>query len=364
MKEPPIQNLVTLTAVGDIMLGDGPACAGHGVGSAIKKGGVIPIFKNVEPLVKKGDIAFGNLEAVVSDKGIDSSKMKPFLMRAHPDTLKGLDFAGFNVLSLANNHSMQYGEDGLKETIDNLSKHHIRYVGVGSSLEDARRPLLFTIKGIKVAFLAYCLIPDKTAYISTSNPEEIYSDINKAKTIVDIVIVSMHWGDEFIEMPSPDQIQFAHRIIDSGANLILGHHPHILQGIEQYHNGLVAYSLGNFIFDLNYLVELRSSVILECRLSKNGIVDYELHPVYIDKYYRPIVLNGEEKNRALLKLKRLSSILGKVTECNIQEYEKKVTERRRNVKRRVILYFIRNIYRYQWQYTWNNTIQYLKKKMI
>jgi len=363
MKERPIQTLVTLTAVGDIMLGDGPVTVGHGVGSTIKKNGVVPVFKDVESIIKKGDIAFGNLESVVSNKDMDINNMKSSFLRAHPDTIEGLNFAGFNVLSLANNHSRQYGEDGIKDTIDNLSKYHIRYIGVGSSFEEARIPLHLTIKGIKIAFLAYCLVPDKTAYISITSPEEIYSDTKKTKVAADFVIVSLHWGNEFIEIPSPDQIRFAHRIIDSGASLILGHHPHILQGIEQYHNGLIAYSLGNFIFDLNYLGELRSSVILECQFSKSGIVSYKQHPVYIEKHYNPIMLKGNEETKALQKLERLSLILKKAAEGNMQEYENKVAKRRRSVKRRMIFYFIRNIYRYEWQYTWSNIIKYFKKKL-
>jgi len=364
VKKELLSNVITLTAVGDIMLGDGPACAGHGVGSSMKRKGSITLLKNIEPFVKRGDIAFGNLECVVSNYNIVPNKMKLFPMRAHPDTLEGLVSAGFNMLSLANNHIMEYGKEGLQETIDHLSGHGIKYIGISSSIENSRRLNTLTIKGVKFIFLAYCLVPDKTVYNINTNPEEIYRDIKDAKTFTDIVIVSVHWGKEFIEIPSPDQIQIAHQMINSGANLILGHHSHILQGIEQYHQGLIAYSLGNFVFDVNYLEELRSSVILECRFSRNGIVDYDLHPVYIDKHYRPVVLEGEEKNRALLTIKQLSSNLKNAARDDIQEYEKKVNKRRRSIRKRMMRYFMRNIYRYPWQYTWHTIIKYMKKKLL
>jgi poly-gamma-glutamate synthesis protein (capsule biosynthesis protein) len=361
MKAPLIPGLITLIAVGDVMLGDSPLCPGHGVGSLIKKEGVVPLFEQVAPIMKKGDIVFGNLEAVLSSKGINPRKTNSLLMRAAPQSVKGLKLVGFNVFSIANNHSLEHGEQTVTETKDILSRHGIKHVGIGRTSAESRQPLILEIKGINIAFLAYCLVPDKTAYISTDDPEEICSDVKKAKARADLAVVSIHWGNEYMEKPSPYQIVLAHRIIDSGTDVILGHHPHVLQGIEIYHNGLIAYSLGNFIFGMNYIEETRESIILNCQLSKHGVVGYELHPLYSKEKYNPVILGGEDRIRVLTRLKQLSSKLEKDSACNTQEYEKKVTELRTSASKRMMKYFLLNIYRYPPLFTIKTILNYLKK---
>lgn len=359
---------VTLMAVGDIMLGDHPLYIGHGVGAKIKKWGTIYPFKQVASILKGGAFVFGNLEAPLSSKEMDNKHPSSLIMKALPESVEGLKYAGFNILSLANNHALEHGEESLFETINILLQNNINPIGVDSDISKAREPLILDIKGITIAFLAYCLVPDKTAYISIKNPEEICSDAKKVKSHADVVVVSLHWGSEYIEKPSPSQIRLAHQIIDSGADLILGHHPHVLQGIEEYHNGLVAYSLGNFVFDLNCVEETRSTVILECTLSKEGVVGYKLVPMHINDQYVPHLLQGEKGEPLLARLSKLSTELKGDKSADYeekeQEYKRCVEVIRKRASRRMMRYFISNIYRYPIRFTFKTAVDYLKKHFL
>lgn len=365
----PQRSSVALMAVGDIMLGNHSTCVGHGVNTKIKKKGANYPFLQIVSTLRKGDIVFGNLEAVLSNNGVNRKQLSSVSMRAMPEAVEGLIYAGFNILSLANNHALEHDEEALFETMNTLSQHNIKYVGVDSDIAKARESLIMHIKGITIAFLAYCLVPDKTAYISIKDTEEICLDVHKTKSQADIVVVSLHWGSEYIESPSPSQIRLAHQIIDSGANIILGHHPHVLQGVESYKGGIIAYSLGNFVFDLTYLEETRSSTILECSLSKEGVADYKLHPVYINNQYAPYLLQGKEGEALLTKLDKLSLELNEENLVKVnykeqeREYKKEVEVLRRRASRRMMRYFIRNIYRYPPRFASQIITGYLRKHL-
>ena len=357
---------VTLTAVGDIMLGES-LCVGHGVGSKIKEKGPNFPFLQVASALKIGDIVFGNLEAVLSNSSMNKKRLSSVRVRAMPEAVEGLKYAGFNILSLANNHILEHGEEALFETMSILSGRNIKYVGAGPDAAKAREPLMLEIKGITIAFLSYCLVPDKTAYISIKDPKEICIDAQKAKSRADTLVVSIHWGSEYITRPSPSQIKLGRQIIDSGANIILGHHPHVLQGVESYKDGVIAYSLGNFVFDLVFLEETRNSVIADFGLSKKGIVNYKLSPIYIDEQYAPRPLQGEKKDDLLTRLDTLSLELKEENLGNYEErekeYKKQVEVLRRHASKRMMRYYARNIYRYPPQFVFQTAIEYLRKHL-
>jgi poly-gamma-glutamate synthesis protein (capsule biosynthesis protein) len=358
---------VSLIAVGDIMLGDHPLYVGRGVGAKIKEREPTFPFSEVAFKLKEGDVVFGNLEAVLSNRGIDSKRLSSVSLRATPEAVAGLTYASFNILSLANNHILEHGEDAVSETMAVLSRHDIKYVGVNTDVTKDREPLIADAKGIKIAFLAYCLVSDKTAYISINDPEEICFDVRKAKPQADIVVVSLHWGNEFMEKPSPSQIRLAHQIIDAGADVILGHHPHVLQGVESYKGAIIAYSLGNFIFDQIFLEETRFGVILECLLSKDGVAGYKLLPTYTDDEYVLHLLQGQAKETSLAKLEALSSELMNETRAGNGEKERDYAERveilKNRVSRKTRGYFIRNLYRYPPRFAWQLAMGYLRKRL-
>lgn len=321
------------------MLGDGPLNLSFGVASSIRKAGGDSIFKVVKPILERGDIVFGNLEAVLASGILGKTAPEHRSLIGSPSSVSSLKQAGFNVLSIANNHALEYGNTAMLDTIEHLKKELIRTIG--QNLE------IIEINGIKLAFLAYCLIDDPTAYTPTKNPDQIYSQIKKAKSVADLVIVSMHWGDEFIQKPSLMQIKMAHKMIDSGASLIIGHHPHVVQGMEKYNNGLIAYSLGNFVFDMGYIPETRKSIILECSINCTGnITEYNIHPIYINDNLQPVHLSGVEREQALDDIERLSRCIYERGENYLESYEVELCSRRKHARKKMKLQFIKNIYRY------------------
>lgn len=314
--------MIKLTAVGDIMMG-------NEVEAMIKRYGMKFPFQHVRSILKNSDITFGNLEAPLTNETIkavwdytkiidtplviDGKVFRNVYCRAMPSSVEGLIYAGFDVVSLANNHILDYGETGLFDTMKILSEHNIKYIGAGKNINDARKPVIIQVKNMKVGFLAYSDVylasRQKPGVAST---KYIKKDIRKLKDKVDITVVSIHGGMCIADHPLPDEIKMMHSIIDSGASLILRHHPHVIQGIEHYNKGVIVYSLGNFVFDCNIdplekdLAKARESMIFQCKLSKEGIEETEIIPVYINDYYQPEVLSRNDKDKILSKMEKLS----------------------------------------------------------
>jgi len=298
------------SAVGDISLGDHPLCAGIGAHSKFRNINPNFPFQKVQNEFNKADVLFGNLECTLSTKGLEKTNYHSIQMRGQPGYITGLVNAGFDVLNLANNHSMQHGEDTFKETIDILNEHKIKYCGVSDNFNDQTIPGLVEKNNLKISFLGYSLRPrqyfEQQPLYTEGTASGIKDDILRIKEKVDIVIVSLHWGDEFIDHPSPEEIKLAHEIIDSGANLVIGHHPHVLRGIEQYKNGYIVYSLGNFVCDMSWDESLRQTMIFSCDLSSTGINNVEYTPAYINNDFQPELLSGKEKELMLNKINLLS----------------------------------------------------------
>jgi len=319
---------VTLMAVGDVMLGGN-------VGRIMVKEGWEHPFKYVAETLREADIVFGNLPTPLSlHSQPNPSKPKGYpVLKADPEAVQGLVYAGFNVLSLANNHILDFGDKALFDTMEILKKAGINYVGAGRNEAEARSPLIIPFGDFRVAFLAYsCSYPaakNRPGCAPIKLPI-IRKDVEKTKKLANIVIVSLHHGLEYSDYPVPAHISLAHKIIDSGADLILGHHPHVLQGIERYNSGVIVYSLGNFVHDLTDPEAKREalencalakiggikfdpddrrpneSIIFKCTLSKTGVSDISLIPIYINDLYQPTILEGREKEGVLHRIEELS----------------------------------------------------------
>jgi len=273
-------------------------------------------FSNLEEILENHDISFCNLEAPFTTQG--RKLEKKFNFRINPERVRYLKDAGFDIVSLANNHSMDYGKEGLIDTIDTLNNSEILYSGAGINIGDARKIKIIERKGIKFAFLGYstaysgefCAGP-KNPGIAYANNEWIKEDINKARNLADIVIVSYHGGTEKSYSPTERQKELARLAINSGANIVLGHHPHVLQGIEEYKKGLIAYSLGNFAFGAYRGSEIREGVLLQIKVNKFGIQDYSLIPIDISPKarYQPKLLEGKEKQAVLDRINKYSEYI-------------------------------------------------------
>lgn len=329
------EDCITLTAVGDIMLGEG-------VQRNIQQYGIEFPFEHVFSFLKDSDITFGNLEAPLTnhDKKYvwDYSKIldQPIIIngkeygnsiycKSIPEASQCLKYAGFKIASLANNHIMDYGEEGLFDTIRELDKINIKSVGAGTNIFEAKQPVIFQIKGIKIGFLAYCdtyIASKRRAGVSPTNRIKI--DIQNLRTKVDHVIVSIHQGSDISEYPSKREIDFLHTIIDQGAILILRHHPHVVQGMEHYKNGLILYSLGNFVFDYAIdplwkdMEKARDAIIFQCIISKEGIIKYDIIPVHLNKLFQPEPIVGDGKYAFLQQFNELSTKLIELEKNEIQ----------------------------------------------
>ncbi len=218
-------------------------------------------FASVPESIKTADIAFANLECPASFRGKPyPGKPEEVTFRANPASLFGLKYAGFDVVSLANNHTNDYGPLALQDTLASLNQLDIASCGAGSSEYEARKPAILERNGIRLAFLAYAEPiwsvvaaedgPPVKAGVAVLREEDIVADIQQAAKLADGVLVSLHWGEEFHQVPRESDRALARRLIDAGALAILGHHPHVLQGAEWYRQGLIIYSMGNFVFDM------------------------------------------------------------------------------------------------------------------
>lgn len=302
---------IKFSAVGDIALGDHPLCVGFGAHSKFKSMSVTFPFERIMGHLRKADIVFGNLECTLSEKGLRKNRYKSVQMRGKTEYVKGLVAAGFKILNLANNHSMQHGQEAFIETVNLLESHGIYCCGINGDSYFTTKPIIFEMNDIKLSFLGYSLRPrqyftDAPLY-SEGILAGIQNDINKVKPIVDKVIISLHWGEEFIEYPSPEEIEMGRRIIDMGGDLIIGHHPHVLRPIEKYKEGVIVYSLGNFICDMNWDRRLRESMIFNCSIRRKGIENLELTPIYINDSYQPEIMDLNNSESLIGKINGLST---------------------------------------------------------
>lgn len=238
---------VTLVAVGDI-------CLANGVEKRMKQKGRGYPFATLKEQLRGADIAFGNLECVLATSG--KKVPKQFHFRGHPRGARALREAGFDVVSLANNHTLDYGKEALVETVRHLRAQGVTPVGGGRTLAEAHRPHVITVRGMKVGFLAYLgLFPPilplraKEPGIAMAYLRHIKRDIKALRPKVDFLIVSMHAGKERAPRHSSRQQQIARAAIDAGADMVIGHHPHVVQDTEIYKGKPIFYSLGNFVFD-------------------------------------------------------------------------------------------------------------------
>jgi poly-gamma-glutamate synthesis protein (capsule biosynthesis protein) len=293
---------VVLRFAGDCLLAD------HYESAAIDSPGLA--FTGFD-LLRSADIAMVNLECPITIRGTPS--LKPFTFRMHPRFLPVLKEAGIDIVNVANNHIHDFGRVGLFDTISYLDSIGIKHVGAGRDKSEAHTPVLFEIGGKHLAFLGYYgggEAPRATrsrAGVATRNAAVIATDIAaiRKSNPGTFVVVNLHWGVEKATRPGSDQIAFAHDIIDAGADLIVGHHPHVLQGVELYKGKAIAYSLGNFIFGGNSR-HTYDTAILEVTLSPDGI-SQRIIPIAVNAWNARQMV-GEEGIHIIRQVEQLSRI--------------------------------------------------------
>jgi poly-gamma-glutamate synthesis protein (capsule biosynthesis protein) len=264
-------------------------------------------FLNVRSTLAHKDILFGNLEVSLSES--KKRAKKAHVIWAQPRKAQFLRDAGFDILNVANNHILDLGVEGFRETLESLDRCGLHHIGASVS-SSAPREALICKAGTTIGFLGYTIgrfrVP-RAIRINKLKRRDVLKDIDRLKQECDVVVVSLHWGTENVYYPSPGQIRLAHELVDRGATLVLGHHPHVIQGVEEYKNGLIAYSLGNFYFDpaISYR-GTRASVVLRIDLEKTGVRRYELIPVEMNEDLLPTLVEGPDRSSNLDFIQHLS----------------------------------------------------------
>jgi poly-gamma-glutamate synthesis protein (capsule biosynthesis protein) len=281
---------IKLTFVGDIMLDDLP-------GKYIKAGK--DPFLSFASLFKQSDKTIGNLECVVGTTG--KAEIKPFVLRANPRVLP-LIKKYFSAVSLANNHTGDYGPQAFSKMMDLLDQAGISYFGGGKEIRSAHKPFIFDVKGKRIAVLGYSIfLPrsfealDDRPGTAWGEPDYIVADIKKAKDFygADIIITYPHWGWEEDKVASARQEYLAHLMIDSGADAVVGGHPHVTQNIEIYKGKPIFYSLGNFVFDSFDTVDTTTGWALEMTINQDNKMTWQIYEAKLDK-------NGIPKNNGVI----------------------------------------------------------------
>ncbi len=283
-------DVVHLVAVGDIMLD-------RALGQTLLEGDLGYPFSEVVELITPADLAVGNLESALGESG--TPEKKGYTFQAPPQAAPSLALGSFDLMSLANNHALDYGASALMEGIGLLDAQGIEVVGAGENRQAAHAPVLKHLNGLSLAFLAYVDVPvevrgfDTRRWIATetkagvawADPKHIREDILAVQPQADLIIVLLHSGYEGVVQPSPPQVAAAHAAIDAGAHLVIGHHAHVLQGLEFYNDGVIVYGLGNFAFEDGGFDQ---SGILQLWLDCSGVRTLGIVPVLLETSGRPI----------------------------------------------------------------------------
>jgi poly-gamma-glutamate capsule biosynthesis protein CapA/YwtB (metallophosphatase superfamily) len=297
----PAPQVTSLAVVGDIMLG-------RRVGDRHRNDPGAPLL----PLAKRlaaAEITVGNFESTLSADGSATQGGDSFA--ASPRVTPGLRAAGFDLMSLANNHVGDYGDRALRQTLSRFEVAGIKTVGAGRNLTAARRPVIIERDGVRIGFLAVDSIgetpaatrtgagtnrlnmPPRTGPLNRSQLQRISSDIRALSTRVDAAVVLTHWGTQYTHRPESSQRLAAQAFADAGADLVIGGHPHWVQGLEMAGSAVVVHSLGNFIFDMDFQTKTREGIFLEILLWDGAVKAVEPVPYLIDDAFTPRLIKGD-----------------------------------------------------------------------
>jgi len=295
-----------LVAVGDIMLD-------RSVGDRIAANGCASIIEEVADHLRQGDIVFGNLECPLSTVG-PHQPWGACIFRADPKTVDVLVLGGFDIVSLANNHAVNSGKAALLQTLDHLEEAGIAYVGAARTKARGSDPTFITVRDIRVGFLAYTDLSFNCGSYSKvdENLSRLRQQIKQARNNCNLLIVSYHWGEEYRRKPTSRQVKVAHVSIEAGADVVLGHHPHVLEGIELYQNRPIVYSMGNFIFDQRSGERMESGIFDLYYVQGSGW-RVEMTPVWISwSRLGAEYATGQKRDRIAQRIQKLSAQLGTV----------------------------------------------------
>ena len=282
----------TLVAVGDILLG-------RSLGTLMEQSGNYSMaFAEIEPELSGADIAFANLEGPFC--GEPPYPGEGMVFRVRPAAIAGLVHAGIDVLSVANNHFDNGGDACIRFSLEHVHRAGIATAGAGETYQQAHSPAILVRHGVRFAFLGYTYAdlndtPEAThPVIAGRNPEHVREDVAAALEHADAVIVSLHDGTEYTARVARETEEICHAAIDAGAAVVLGHHPHVPQRIEHYHDGWIFYSLGNFIFQQYTPPEVQTALMARITFTGARVERVEATPLVIEWHSTPRLATKDE----------------------------------------------------------------------
>ncbi|PQP82318.1 poly-gamma-glutamate biosynthesis protein [Paenibacillus sp. PCH8] len=270
---------ITINFVGDIQF------SGK-VAELLDKNGYDYPFAKLGRLFKDDDLTIGNLETPITLGGTGAVD-KTYVYKSSPKALEAMASAGFDAVNLANNHILDQGVEGLVDTLTYLKEYGIAHTGAGMNRDEAYAPAYLERKGMKIALLGFSRVVPETSWKAEGNRAgvaEAYDSTGAVKAIqearkkADLVIVVAHWGEERVSTPNSDQTRLAHEFVDAGADLVVGGHPHVLQGLEYYKGKWIAYSTGNFIFSRSTTEETWKTAVFQARCSSDAACSMKIIP--------------------------------------------------------------------------------------
>jgi poly-gamma-glutamate synthesis protein (capsule biosynthesis protein) len=291
--ETPKNNPVTLGFAGDIMLD-------RGVRTKVEKyfdSDYRKIFENID--LNKFDIFFANLEGTASDIGRNVGSIYSFHM--DPMVIPALKNTGIDILSLANNHVGDWTVASYVDTLKRFKENTLLFTGGGMNSAEAENPTVIEKNGLRIGFLAFSDVGPKWMEVGVDKPGLLIANnrlgeiVKNASLQVDYLIVSFHFGEEYQTTHNARQEYLAHLAIDSGAKIIIGQHPHVVQDFESYKDGYIAYSLGNFVFDQSWSEATMQGMLLEITLDKSGIKTIKKVATKLNKYFQPSIVQEINK---------------------------------------------------------------------
>jgi len=338
---------VRIHAVGDILLAESPYCSGFGIRTLIREKGPGYPFRHVREALAGADLVLGNLEAPISESSPREGIWRDFF-RADPEATAALDDGHFSVVSVANNHIMEHGEEGFRSTLRHLRERGILPAGARNG------PEVITIGGVRVGFFAYSFIGDPVAgslYNRAMDEGPVIGEIARHRGELDLVVVMLHWGEENVHDPSPEQVRIGRAIADGGADIVIGSHPHVIQGYEIHNGKLIAYSLGNFLFE-NIVAGTGKTFIARIDVElPSRAVTVEPVPVVSDRdRYCPKPAEGADRSAILGLIDTLNRRIQDVPDADYArrsgDYGRIARSAKRRADAQIKLHFLRNIPRY------------------
>lgn len=258
--------------------------------------------RDVAPILQAADIAHVSNEASFADDCVQYTGTLTFCGKT--ESFDAFKYAGIDVIGLTGNHILDAGNENFVKTLDLYDANGIKYFGGGRNAAESRKPAIIDIDGVKFAFLGYNAIPPVSYFATDNSPgsaemvkSQLVEDIQNAKTQADFVFVDMQWGAEYQREPVSYQLEFGHAAIDAGADFINGVHPHWIQPIERYNDGLIFNSLGNFLFDQMWSTETREGIMVQHFFYGNEYIGYRLIPTMIYEGAQPRVVKGMDAKR-------------------------------------------------------------------